>query len=437
MHSRFLALAFLLPTLYVASGKTLDATKAGIVADGATLNTAAIQQAINNCSADGGGMIEFPAGQYVTGTIQLKDNVTLYLDKNAVLLGSTNAADYRNLDPFISGVGSEMGYGLVVSVGAKNVGLEGAGTIDGRGKAVKAMQTEYTIRPFLVRWINCADITVKDVHLVNSGAWTMNFFQCTNVVVSGVTIRSLDLANNDGIDSDSCEKVRIKNCDIDSGDDAICFKATGTRACRDIIVTGCKLKTRCNAVKCGTESLGDFENIRVSDCQIRDTLMNGIALFSVDGSHLHDVTFSDITMDGVTVPINLRLGARLKTFRQGDQPRPPGILRDVIIENIRVTGAKQIGLLMNGIPGHFIENITLKNIRIELAGGGTLDDAAIQLPEKEKAYPEYNTFGKVMPAYGIYARHVQGITFDNVQTTVKTPDSRPEKIFIDAENVTH
>ena len=123
---------------------------------------------------------------------------------------------------------------------------------------MKAAQARYTIRPFLVRWIKCMDITVKDVHLLNSGAWTMNFFQCTNAAVSGVTIRSLDLANNDGIDTDSCETVRIKDCDINTGDDAICLKATSAKPCRDIIVTGCKLQTRCNAIKLGTESLGDF-----------------------------------------------------------------------------------------------------------------------------------------------------------------------------------
>jgi polygalacturonase len=436
MRQLFLAFLLLTATTWVASGKTMDATKAGAIGDGATLNTAAIQTAIDVCSAVGGGTIQFPAGRYVTGTIQLKDNITLRLDKNAVLLGSTNAADYRNLDPFIDGVGAAMGYALIVSVGARHVGIEGAGAIDGQGKAVKAAQSRYTIRPFLVRWVKCADITVKNVHLLNSGAWTMNFFQCTNAAVSGVTIRSLDLANNDGIDTDSCETVRIKDCDIHSGDDAICLKATSVKPCRDIAVTGCKLHTRCNAIKLGTESLGDFGKIKITDCRIRDTGLAGIALYSVDGSHLHDVALSGITMDGVSVPISIRLGARLKTFRAGDQPRPPGVLRDITIKNVRVTGARQIGLLINGIPDHPVKNLALKNIQIELAGGGSLADAGVQLPEKEKAYPEYNMFGKVLPAYGIYARHVRGITFKNVRTTVKNPDARPAKIFIDVEGVT-
>ena len=130
MRRRFIFLPLLLSTLCAAPGKTVDVTKAGIVGDGARVNTVAIQKAIDDCSSGGGGTIQFPAGRYVTGTIQLKDNITLRLDKNAILLGSTNASDYRNLDPFIDGVGAEVGYALIVSVGANHVGIEGAGMTD-------------------------------------------------------------------------------------------------------------------------------------------------------------------------------------------------------------------------------------------------------------------------------------------------------------------
>ena len=420
------------------SEKLIDVTKIGAVGDGAAVNTVAIQKAIDDCSADGGGTIQFPAGRFVTGTIQLKDNVTLRLDENAALLGSTNAADYRNVDPFIAGDGVPLGYALIVADCANHVGVEGAGTIDGQGRGLKAAQSRYTVRPFLMRWLHCTNVVVRDVHLTNPGAWTLNFFQSRDATVERVTIRTRNtgLANNDGIDLDSCTNVRILDCDVESGDDALCLKATSPLPCRDITAGGCKLSTKCNAIKLGTESLGDFENISVTNCQIRDTGMAGIALYCVDGGHLHDVTLNGITMDGVTVPICVRLGARLKTFRAGDQPKPPGILRDVTIKNVRVTGARQIGLLISGITNHPVENLTLENIQIELAGGGKLADAQIQLPEKESAYPEYSMFGKVMPAYGIYARHIRGITFKNVRTTVAKPDARPAAILVDVEGVT-
>ncbi|MEO8617597.1 MAG: glycosyl hydrolase family 28 protein [Luteolibacter sp.] len=438
MNAAPVLLAFMLSpaTLLGAPGASVDAVRSGVVADGVTLNTAAIQRVIDALSADGGGILTFPAGRYLTGTIQLKDKVTLHLEKDAVLLGSTNSADYRNVDPFIDGTGEEMGYALIVTTGAKNAGITGPGNIDGQGKAVKAAQGSYTIRPFLVRWVNCTDIRMSDVHLVNAGAWTLNLFHCSNATLERLTIRSRGLANNDGIDADSCDTVRITDCDIDTGDDAICLKATSPRPCRNVTVSGCRLTSSCAAIKLGTESLGDFETIRISDCRIRDTRLGGIKLVSVDGSNLHDVTLSDIAMDKVTVPIMLRLGARLKTFRAGDAKRPVGTLRDVSIRNVHANGSGQIGILASGVPGHCMENLLFENIAIELGGGSKAETAKVMLPEKENSYPEVRMFGADMPAYGIYARHVRGIAFKNVKTTVINLDARPEKVFFDVEGVT-
>jgi len=434
----FASLVFLFVASAGPAAVTLPAVERGVVGDGETLNTAAIQKLIDEASAQGGGTVVFPAGRYVTGTIQLKDNVTLRLDAGAVLLGSTRAADYRNLDPFTAGDGVPLGYALIVADGAKNVGIEGTGTIDGRGREVRAAQNPYTVRPFLMRWLRCSKVTVQDVHLTNPGAWTLNFFQSRDITVERVTIRTRNtgLANNDGIDLDSCDGAVIRDCDIDSGDDALCFKATSPLPSRNITVTNCKLSTKCNGIKLGTESLGGFENISVSGCTLTNIGMAGIALYEVDGGDLRRVTVSDITMDGVSVPVSVRLGARLKVFRPGDQPKPVGTLRDVTIKNVRATGARQIGLLINGIPGHPVENLTLENIEIAVPGGGTAEQAKIELPEREAAYPEFSMFGRVMPASGIYLRHARNVTFKNVRTTPAQPDARPGKIFLDVEGVT-
>lgn len=423
-----------------ASEKVIDVTNAGVVGDGTTLNTISIQKAIDDCSAAGGGTVAFPAGRYLTGTIQIKSNVTLRLEDQATLLGSTEVADYRNLDPFIDGSGNPLGHALLVAVDAQNVGVEGKGTVDGRSPALKKKQKPYSMRPFLLRWVRCTNVTVRDVHLTNPGAWTLNFFQTKGAVIENVTIRSRDLGmpNNDGINIDSSENIRVRNCDVISGDDALVIKATSaTKPSRDIEATNCKLSTRTNAIKLGTESIGGFENIKVTNCQITNTKMAGIALYEVDGADLRNVTISEILMDGVIVPISIRLGARLKTFREGDEPRPaPGKLRDVTIRNVIAKNVEMIGMIINGVPGHPVEALTLENIEIELPGGGTAEDAKVQLPEKEKAYPEHNMFGKTVPAYGIYARHVRGVKFQNVRTTLLNPDARPATVFIDVEDVT-
>jgi polygalacturonase len=421
-----------------AAPLVMDASASGIVGDGTTLNTPAIQAAIDSLSSQGGGVLAFSAGRYVTGTIQLKDNVHLRLDDQAVLLGSQNPADYRNLDPFTDGTGNKLGYALVIAIGANHVGIEGSGTIDGQGKALSAAQREFNIRPFLIRWEHCTDVTVSDIHLTDPGAWTMQFFQCKNIIAQRVNIRSAGsgLRNNDGIDIDSCDGAQIADCDIESGDDAVCMKATSPQPCKDVTITNCKLSTRCNGIKLGTESLGDFTNIQASNCQMHDIGMAGIALYDVDGAELHDVKLTDLDMAGVSVPISIRLGARLKTFRPGDQPRLVGTLRDVTIENLHAVDAKQIGLLISGIPNHPIESLHLKNIDITLAGGGKAEDSQLDLPEKESAYPEYNMFGNIMPAFGVYLRHVNGVTCDHVTLSVATPDGRPAVDLVDVQGVT-
>jgi len=421
----------------VFAGVENDVTKASVVGDGKTVNTAAIQKAIDDCAAAGGGTVRFPAGRYVTGTIELKSNVVLHFDDQAVLLGSTNPADYRNLDPFTDGSGNPLGHALVVAIDADHVGMEGAGTLDGQGTALKANERSFTMRPFLVRLVRCTNVVVRDVHLTDPGAWTLNMFQSKDVLVENVTIRSRDggLRNNDGVNIDSCESVQVRGCDVVSGDDALVIKSTSPVPSSDIFASDCKLSTKTNAIKLGTESYGGFENIRISNCQVSDTKMAGIALYNVDGGNLANVTISNVTMDGVVVPISIRLGARLKTFRDGEQAKSaPGSLANITIKNVNAKNVGWIGMLINGVPGHDVGPLTLENIRIEVPGGGTVEEAKAQLKENEATYPEYDMFGKTMPAFGIYARHVNGITVKNVETVALKPDARPATVFIDVKD---
>ncbi|MDP4208996.1 MAG: glycosyl hydrolase family 28 protein [Bacteroidota bacterium] len=439
-------------SLVKASDAVFDITKYGAVGDSKVLNTIAIQKAIDDCSQNGGGKVVFPKGNYLSGTIVLKDNVVLKLEKEATIFGSINLADYRNLDPFTEGLGIEVGWALVVAVDAKNVGIEGEGTIDGQGAKIKAQldltdtrseSKKWGRRPFLIRIVRCDGISVKGVTLKFAGAWTSHYYHSKSVQIENVKIESYGVSHNDGIDIDACQDVSIKNCDINSGDDGLCFKTTSSQmACKNIVVSGLKIKSRQAAIKTGTESMAAFENIKISGCYIYDTNNGGIKLNTVDGAHLRNIEISDITMVNVRTPMLFRLGSRLSVFRKDqDTQQQTGTFENVVIRNVKAQASANAqlkppsGILITGVPGHYISNLTLENIEISLVGKGSADNARHEVPEAIDKYPEVSTFGPVIPAYGVWARHVSGLKLKNVNFTLDSTDLRPAFIVQDGKNV--
>jgi Glycosyl hydrolases family 28 len=431
---------------------TVSVTDYGAVGDGKTLNTVAIQKAIDDCHQKGGGTVLFPSGKFLSGTIVIKDNITIQLEKGAVLAGSTNIDDYRNIDPFTDGLGIDVGWALLVAVDAKNIGIEGEGTIDGQGSQLKAQQIltdsrpegqRWGRRPFLLRIVRCQGVTVKGITLNYAAAWTSHYFQSRKLHIEKVKIVSHGVAHNDGIDIDGCQDVRIKDCDIESGDDALCFKTTSsTMACRDIVVTGMRLKSGQGAIKMGTESMAPFENITISNCYIYNTNNGGIKLLTVDGAHLRNIEIYDIVMSEVKTPILVRLGSRLSVFRKGkDVQQQTGTLDHVIIRDIKATASANAqlkppsGILITGVPDHYITNLTLQNIEISLAGGGLAEHTRQQVPEAVDKYPEVKTFGPLVPAYGIWARHVKGLKLINITFHLDSNDVRPAFICEDGKDI--
>ncbi len=424
-----------------ASRREFSVAKFGALADGRTPDTEPIQKAIDTCSAQGGGTVRLPTGHYLCGSIQLKNKVTLHLDDGAVLLGSANPADYRSTDPFREGTGAELGYAFISAVDASLVGVEGvgverAGVIDGQGKEVLAAlkSGERNRRPFLMRFVRCNNVTLKDLRLRQSAVWTVHLSQCHNVSVERLNINSHAGSNNDGIDIDSCELVHVNECDIDTGDDSICLKTTSQLPCRDITISNCRLRSDCATIKMGTESVGNFDNIRISNCQLLNARLGGIKLLSVDGAILQNVEINGITMHAGHIPIFLRLGGRLKTFRPGDIKKDVGMLRNISIRNFQAT-AEGPGMVMSGIPGHRIQKVQMDDVELRLTGGGAKDEAEVVLPEAVEAYPEISMFGRHLPAAMLYARHVEGLEITRLRTSFEQPDERPLKVLVDAEDV--
>jgi polygalacturonase len=452
MMKKIILLVIVASCSFILHAADVNITKYGAKADSTTLNSEAIQKAIDECNRTGGGKVIVPAGKFLTGTIVLKDNVTLHLDKGAVILGSTNVEDYKNMDPFADGLGVDVGWALLVAVDAKNIGIEGEGRIDGQGSKLKAQQIltdtrpegqRWGRRPFLVRIVRCDGVIVKGVTLNYAAAWTSHYFQSKNIRIENVKIVSVGVAHNDGIDMDGSQNVVIKDCDIVSGDDALCFKTTSsTMACKNIVVSGLRLKSNQGAIKMGTESMASFENIKISDCYIYNTTNGGIKLLTVDGAHLRNVEISNIVMDNVKTPMLFRLGSRLSVFRKGkDTKQETGTFENVVVRNVKAKAADSAqlkpasGILITGVPGHYITNLTLENIEIELAGGGTAENARQAVPEAIDQYPEVKTFGPRVPAYGIWARHVKGLRLNNVKFTLKNNDVRPAFICEDGKDI--
>jgi len=450
LFKTFCSLALIAPLHLLASD--VDVKDFGAVSDGKTLNSEAIQKAIDECNRTGGGKVFFSEGIYLSGTIALKNNVTLHLKKGARLLGSINIEDYKNLDPFTEGLGIDVGWALLVAIDVKNIGIEGEGAIDGQGAKLKAEHIlkdtrpegqRWGRRPFLVRIVRCDGIRVKDITLNYAAAWTSHYFQSKNINIENVKIVSVGVAHNDGIGIDGCQDVRIKNCDVVSGDDALVFKTTSSKmGCKNIVVTGLRLKSNQAGIKMGTESMAPFEDIKISNCHIYDTKNGGIKLLTVDGAHLRNIEISDITMEEVRTPMLFRLGSRLSVFRKTkDTKQPTGTFENVVVRNVKAKASDSAqlkppsGILITGVPGHYITNLTLENIEIDLLGSGTAAIARHTVPEAVDQYPEVKTFGPIIPAYGVWARHVKGLKLKNVTFHIKQNDLRPVFICEDGKDI--
>ncbi len=408
-----------------------DVRDYGAKADGKTLCTKSIQRAIDECAGDGGGTVYLGPGTFLSGTIYMKSGVTLKLDVACTLLGSKNLKDYPETVPaFRSYTDNYTDKSLIYGEKLERIAITGRGIIDGQGGSFKG---PYKVRPYIIRFIQCRNVTVKDVTIRNSPMWVQHYLACDDVRISGITVRSVVNANNDGINIDSCERVIISDCNILSGDDAIVLKSTSARPCRNVTISNCVLSSRCNALKMGTESNGGFENIVITGCSIYNTRLAGVALEIVDGGTMDGIVVSNITMNKIGAPIFLRLGNRARPFKK-DMPKPGiGIMRNVTISNIEATGANATGCAISGLPEAVIENVTLSNIRLSFEGGGTKQDAGRAVPEKPKDYPEYSMFGR-LPAYGFYCRHVKGLKLLNVQLQLAKSDQRHGIVLEDVEN---
>src|SRR5260370_5307240 len=424
-----------------------DVLKYGARGDGKTKDTAALQRAVDECTAAGGGVVYLSPGKYLSGTVILRDNVTFHLEAGATLLGSAQLEDYMHQSgPTV--LADANGRHLISAREAKTVTRSGAGRIDGQGPAFwvpserKVPPPEdawrdvatYDWKPLdrpspMLEFFGCTNLRIEGVTLANASGWTLRPIECDTVVISGIKIRNPIIGpNTDGIDPTCCRNVFISDCDIATGDDCICLKSEGPYGrmglTKNITITNCVMTCCCNGLKFGTATRGGFENVTFSNSVIYNEqvplnarVISGIAIELVDCGWVDGVLVSNGLKRGVRTPIFIRLGAR----------RGEGKLRGVMIDNVHATGAI-LTSSVTGIPGHDVEDVALTNLRIETEEGGKSEWTERAIPEVEKSYPGARMFGR-LPAYGLYCRHVAGLKLDNLRLGSAGPGPGPPLAF--------
>jgi len=424
--------------------KTFDVVEFGAKPDGTTLCTEAIQKAMDACAADGGGIVRLSEGTFLSGALRMKSRVTLEIAERATLLGSRKHEDYYG--PRLDEEGKPLENGrvfrnLIHGENVHDVTIRGSGTIDGQGDAFRDKSKPRTKAIYLV---GCRDVLIEGVKLRNAGSWMQHYRLCENLTIRKIDVFNHVAFNNDGLNIDSCQNVTIADCRVDSDDDGIVMKSLSERPCKNVTVANCVISSHCNALKMGTESGGGFIDMTIRDCKVfspkhsqkiygRQRGLAGIALEIVDGGKLENVSVENVDISGVSVPIFLRLGNRARPYVSGAKPGV-GTFRKVSLLNITARGTSPIGCSITGLPGHPIEDVTLENISLGFDGGGTLEDAKRDIPERETRYPESTMFG-TLPAYGFYCRHAKGLTFRNLKLGTEQADFRHAMMLDDVQQV--
>lgn len=402
----------------------------GAKGDGQTLDTKAIQAAIDKANANKGGVVEIPAGTYKIGTLILKSNVELHLQNGATLLGSPNYTDYIAVKQQYESRTKDLyaKYFMIFSEGAKNISITGSGTIDGNGLKHFQEVKPQNLRPYMIRLVNCEDVLIRDVKLLESANWTLHLLACKEVNVDGIVIETTAEGNRDGLDIDACNRVKVANSRFLTTDDAIVMKATSDELCENIVITNC-IVTGCggSGIKTGTESNGGFRNITVSNCVINNIPVHaGIELMTVDGGMMQNILLDNITMNNVATPFFIRLGVRARPYKPGQYVGKIDEVKDITLSNIIATNATLPSSII-GLHNQRISNITVTNYTARYKQSET-GSAYNKVSFQDFDYPAAVMFEK-LPAFALYCRSVSGLYLQNVNMYSEAKEKRPAFTF--------
>ncbi|HEV2328564.1 MAG TPA: glycosyl hydrolase family 28 protein [Verrucomicrobiae bacterium] len=444
----------------------------GAQGDGKTLDTAALQSAIDACHQGQGGTVLVPAGLFVIGTVELKSNVTLHISAQGTLLGAIDKNQYHAADkiPLEGDATLEDGnVGLIFAVDAENVTVEGPGTIDGQGAQFHSPRHGMPSlvglpsheRPYHLLFYRCNHLRVRDIFLKDCAYHSIRVIQCTYAWFTGIHIHSRVNSNNDGFHFISATHVHISNCTVESQDDACALFGS----CQNVTVTNCEFSTRWSVFRFGG---GHAKDIAISNCLFYEVFGCPIKMQCSPRSRFERISFSNLVMRNVTGPISIGVGPSMHRRPVTEQPgqsntmdhasaqktapisepsdlsHAPGICRNISFNGIYaivskpyqiadavVTNAYNPGeifscIALNGVAPGCLENIRLTDVHVIFPGGGTREQGANRaVPE---IADEYFRNG-VLPSYALFARNVHGLTLNNIRFEMASADLRPAVIF--------
>ena len=471
MNRRLNLIVLLLLTIFSATARqtVYNITDFGAKGDGKTNNTKAINAAVEAASKNGGGTVFFPAGNFLSYTIRLKSHITLHLDQGAVLIGDQEKngvgydlpeadAWYKKFQDFGH---SYWRNSLIYGDSLRDIAIEGQGMIWGKGLYTYDKPDIKGSGNKAIGLKNCFNVTIRDVSILHGGHFCILATGVDNLTIDNVRAD----ADRDAFDIDCCKNVRISNCNINSPtDDGLCLKSSFglgyAKATENVTIVNCHVygydhgtlmdgtfKTEfkdeapdakhsiTGRLKLGTESNGGFKNIVVSNCVFEHS--RGICIESADGGIIEDVVMDNITMRDITdTPFFIRLNARMR----GPEGTPVGVCKRITLSNINVydvggrTKFPEVGAAMvMGIPGYYIEDVTLSNIRIYYRAGAGKEAVNKDVAENTDMYPDPYRWHS-LPAYGMYFRHVKGLRVNDVVLRYMNRDERPAFVLDDVHN---
>jgi len=455
----------LLVILTVASGyaqSVFNVRDFGAKGDGKALDSPAINKAIETCAKKGGGTVMLPAGQYLSGSIRMKSNIELRLETGATIIATSDHSAYDPSEFFGRPEYQDGGHtyfhnSLIWADGEQNVSITGRGVIDGSGLTKQDTETAGQVHGGSIGMGDkaialklCRNILIRDVTITRGGHFAIIITGCELGTIDNVLIDT----NRDGIDIYCCKMITVSNTKVNTpSDDGIVLKSSYALKrpvpCEHILINNCtvtgfkcgtlldgtcvpeKVNWVCGRIKLGTESNGGYRNIAITNCSF--LWSSGLALEEVDQGMMENIVVSNLTMDHVHhYPIYITTGCRNRGPKENTAVSSA---RDIQIMNVIANDCDLLsGIQITGMPGHPIQNVSLSNIHLRYRGG-MKREVAKDYPELGTKYPEIAKFLGTCPAYGLFARHVDGLQLRDITMELMAPDSRPAILYDDVQNL--